>query len=146
MCDFMWPIQISFCLPVFSVVFQSAHRPPWICWLRLAAVNRVWLYFYIFHHSSCTCMRGVQRVHSENCCSCLKACTHSAVSWVMSWAQLCVMHKPEMFSLACMLIACGALLHAALLTRPPMARRGCIRLHFNKACHYLLACDVPLHH
>lgn len=78
----------------------------------------------------------------------LKTCTRFVVwcTWVISWAQLCVMHKPEIFSLACMLIACGALLHAVLLTRPPMVRRRCIHLHFNKACHYLLACDVPLHH
>ena len=38
----------------------------------------------------------------------------------------------------------GSSLRVTLPMRPPMVRRWCICLHFNKACHYLLACDVPL--
>lgn len=77
---------------------------------------------------------------------CLRACACSAASQVMPWAQLWVMHQPEMFSLPSMLIACGVLLCAMLLTRPPMVRKHSTCISFNKTCHYPLACDVSMHH
>lgn len=129
-----WGLSLSWGYKVF-----------WFCWLRLAAVNSI-----ASHHYRYTCIKAYTCTHKQILLFLLKnmvtLCSILYMSDVLRPAVCTAMHKPEMLSLARMLIACEALLHATLPTRPPTVRSGCIRLHFNKACHYLLACDVPLHH